>query len=335
MMPPSPVSPPPVPASTPPLFCQSLSPLVASCVWEALEGFERWLVVERRVSPLTWRTYVCDLKQLFTFFRDHHEAPLTLVAFSQLSATDIRAFLAFRLTQGVGKRTNARTLSALGTWGRFLEERHGCTLPGLLTVQRPRLAKNLPRPLAVKDILSLLTTARGPTATWQGLRDCALFALLYAGGLRIGEALALNQSHIPPHVSPGMCVRVLGKGNRERLVPLLPPVHEMIQAYRSACPHTLLPHTPLFLGTRGKRWHASQGERAMAILRVGLGLPPRATPHSLRHSFASHLLGEGVDLRHIQALLGHSSLQSTQVYVDVNEQHLWQVYQKAHPLEKD
>jgi len=329
------MSPPHLSSPSPPSLCrQSLGPLVAPCVWEALEGFERWLVVERQVSPLTWRTYVCDLKQVFTFLMKHHEALLTLTAFSQLSAADIRAFLAFRLTQGVCKRTNARTLSALGTWGRFLEERHGCTLPGLLTIQRPRLAKNLPRPLGVQDILGLLTAARGPTTTWQGLRDCALFALLYAGGLRIAEALALNQSHIPPQFSPGFCVRVIGKGNRERLVPLLPPVHDMIQAYRSACPHSLLPHTPLFLGTRGGRLHASQGERAMAMVRGGLGLPSRATPHSLRHSFASHLLGEGVDLRHIQALLGHSSLQSTQVYVDVNEQHLWRVYQKAHPLEK-
>jgi len=315
-----------------PLSLESLKGFVAPCFWEALGGFERWLMVERQISPLTWKTYVSDLKQAFTFFCLHLGGPVSLESFSALCPADFRAFLSFRLNAGISKRTNARTLSALGTLERFLGERMACPVPSLGRLQRPRLDKNLPRPLDFHHVLEILQAPLGTQGSWEVLRDRALFGLLYGGGLRIGEAIALTQSHVPQVYAPRFCLKVMGKGNRERLVPLLPPVHQLIQAYRSCCPHVVSSQAPLFLGKRGGRLQASQAERSMALLKQQLGLPPRATPHSLRHSFASHLLGQGVDLRHIQALLGHKSLQSTQVYVDVNEQHLWKVYQKAHPL---
>ncbi|TGW14568.1 hypothetical protein EIL50_04990 [bacterium NHP-B] len=188
--------------------------------------------------------------------------------------------------------------------------------------------RSLPRPLAIQEALSL---ADLPEDTWQQARDKALFLLLYGAGMRIAEALSLTHGDVPPAWQKGLCLRFVGKRNKERQVPLLQPVHEALSRYRQKIPHIVTATTPFFVGLRGKGLHPTRVAQIMAVLRGQLGFTGRVTPHTLRHSFATHLLGEGVSLRHIQELLGHASLNSTQVYTDVSLTHMRAVYDKAHP----
>lgn len=314
-----------------PLSLEGLKPLVHASFWPSFEKFEQWLLSERHVSPRTWTTYVSDLKQVFQFLSTHQGHLLTRADFLALTPADFRAFLTFRLRNQVHKRTNARTLSALRTFARFLQEREGVETKGLATLRTPRMEKRLPRPLAANHIFSFLDEETAAMA-WEDVRDRALFALLYGAGLRISEAVALNQEAIPLEWQMGIFLRVMGKGQKERCVPLLQEVHARIQKARAVCPFSVTRESPLFFSTRGKRMQASMAAKKMADLRARYGLPLRTTPHSLRHSFASHLLSNGTDLRSIQELLGHQSLQATQLYVEVEEQQLLKVYKAAHPL---
>lgn len=321
-----------------PLSLSGLKPLCNPSLWPLLERFERWLLSERILSLQTYRTYMGDLKQAFQFFRDAHGTLPDEPFLTSLTASDFRSLLASRVSQSVSKRTNARMLSALRTFFRFMEMETGVSQEGIQRLRSPRLPKRLPRPLTPSQALELtepLTVAGEERQdSWQTLRNRALFALLYGCGLRISEALRLNMRDFPCEWVPGCALRILGKGQKERFAPLLERVHALIFQSLEATPFAKSPDAPLFFSTRGKRFCGAQAASALAALRLPLGLSPKATPHSLRHSFASHLLEAGVDLRHVQELLGHSSLASTQAYIQVSEDGILEAYAKAHPLMK-
>lgn len=309
-----------------------LAPFVDPEMKQDLGAFVAWLETNKSASPLTVRTYVADLKTFLMFLAIYHGALITRRSLATCDKTTLRAYLASRRTDGVSTRLNARSLSALRTFFDFMVTHKGKAFDaslqaakGLRMPKRPRL---LPKALPKEN--TLLLTALDDTS-WVQARDKALFVLLYGTGMRIGEALSLQQKAIPAVYHIDATLRFVGKGNKERTAPLLPDVFHTLDTYRAKIPHALTPAHPLFLGARGGPFLASSAATAMAKLRGTLGLTTRATPHTLRHSFATHLLNEGVSLRHIQALLGHTSLRSTQIYTDVTLRHLTTAYDKAHP----
>ncbi|MFL5337906.1 MAG: tyrosine recombinase XerC [Geminicoccaceae bacterium] len=296
------------------------------------ERWRLWLRTERRLAGRTELGYGEDLASFVGFLARHIGGEVALADLAALGLADLRAWLAWRHHEGYARTSTARAVAAVRSFFRFIDRRHGVHNPALQAMRTPRLPHRVPRPLAETDardlILSARTEAREP---WQGLRDAALFLLLYGAGLRIGEALALERRDLgrDPRALRGL--RVRGKGNKERLVPVLPIVAEALAAYLAACPIPPLPDEPLFKGARGGCLQQSVVQKQVRQLRVTLGLPETATPHALRHSFATHLLGEGADLRAIQELLGHASLSTTQGYTEVDARRLVTLYARAHP----
>jgi integrase/recombinase XerC len=287
-----------------------------------------WLAGERRASAHTTAAYGRDLGFFLDFLREHLGGTPSLDALDALRPADFRAWLASRAQQGIGKTSLARGLSVVRGFVRFLQRRGLLHAAGLGAVRGPRLPAGVPKPLAVADAAELLDSApRFAAVGWQGKRDAAIFALLYGCGLRLSEALGLARAAAP---LPDM-LAVTGKGGKTRLVPVLPAVREAVADYLAACPFADGAEAPLFLGARGGRLNPRLVQRQMAALRRGLGLPEMATPHALRHSFATHLLAAGGDLRAIQELLGHASLSTTQRYTAVETARLLAVYDKAHP----
>jgi integrase/recombinase XerC len=287
-----------------------------------------WLAGERRASPHTVAAYGRDLRFFLEFMAGHlGEAP-RLTAFDSLRPADFRAWMAQRAQGGADKATLARGLSVVRGFIRFLQRRGLGEASGLGAVRGPRLRPGVPKPLGVADAADFIDQAEGFAAEgWQGKRDAALFALLYGCGLRLSEALGLGRGAAP---LPEM-LAITGKGGKTRLVPVLPAVREAVADYLAACPLALGRDAPLFVGARGGRLNPRLVQRQMAALRRGLGLPETATPHALRHSFATHLLAAGGDLRAIQELLGHASLSTTQRYTSVETARLLAVYDAAHP----
>ncbi|MBP9692420.1 MAG: tyrosine recombinase XerC [Alphaproteobacteria bacterium] len=287
------------------------------------EGFYQKLVHERRASWHTVHAYFSDLKLFVRFMAEYKGEQLTLKHFEALTPMDIRAFLADRVRKDSSKRTNARILSALKSFVKYLRLQGLHISSAFEVISMPRLDKRLPRPLSESQSLSI---ADLKPETWVALRNQALFILLYGCGLRISEALNLNEEDWTPS-----SLLIKGKGGKQRRVPLLPLVVEKVEHYRKASPFPHSPQNPLFRGFRGGRLQAAVAERAMGDLRLELGLPSTATPHALRHSFATHLLEGGGDLRHIQELLGHASLSSTQIYTGVTQDAIYEAYRNAHP----
>jgi integrase/recombinase XerC len=290
-----------------------------------------YLTFERARAEATVRNYTIDLDGFLGFVAKHQGAVADLETLQSLGTTDFRAWLAHRQRQGYAPSSTGRALAAVrGFFGR-LERRGLIHNPALKTIRAPRQRPRLPRPLAPQDakasIAEAATGENNATKAWAGLRDAAVFTLLYGCGLRIAEALGLNRKNVPD----GDTMVIAGKGGRQRLVPVLPVVREAIGAYLAACPHILGDDDPLFVGVRGSRLRPEVIQRRMRSLRGALGLPATATPHALRHSFASHLLAGGGDLRTIQELLGHASLSTTQRYTAVETDRLLAVYDKAHP----
>ncbi len=295
---------------------------------QAIGEWRSWLESERRASKHTLSAYTSDLAAFLDFLIEHLGETPTPGHFAQLRAGDYRAYLARRATAGLKRSSTARALASVRNFCRFLERRGLGSSPALAVVRTPRLPRSLPKALSIDEAeLTLDEVASGVAEEWVGARDRAILTLLYGAGLRIGEALALNRAQAPKPPS----LTVIGKGNKERAVPVLPAVAEAVAAYLALCPFGLGPNDPLFVGARGKRLNARIVQGAMARLRVGLGLPDSATPHALRHSFATHLLAEGADLRAIQELLGHSSLSTTQRYTAVDLTRLIEVHRAAHP----
>lgn len=291
-----------------------------------LEGFYQKQVYERRASWHTVHASFSDLKLFFTFFKNHRGNLFRLKDFETLKPMDLRSFLADRMKKEASKRSNARLLSSLKGFVKYLRQQELPVSSAFEAISAPRLDKRLPRPLSKIQSLNLVERS---SDTWIELRNQALFMLLYGCGLRISEALNLNGTDWK---SPFLLIK--GKGNKERQVPLLESVAKKVENYLKASPYPFTGEAPLFRGSRGGRLNASVAEKALRDLRFELGLPETATPHALRHSFATHLLEGGGDLRHIQDLLGHASLSSTQIYADLTQDKVFEAYQKAHPRSK-
>lgn len=296
-----------------------------------IQQWHAWIIHERRYSAHTLMAYRQDLASFLAFMKEHQGEEVSLSHLSSLQARDFRAWLAFLAKKKYAKTSIARALSVVRTFFNYLHRHHQIENTALKSVRAPKKPRLLPKSLPVQDAISLLMEAReSPGLRWVQQRNFALFLLLYGAGLRIGEALALNQGDV------GDPLRVTGKGRKERIVPLLPSVLEALSLYQSLCPHLKNPTSPLFYGIKGKRLQASIAQRCVRSLRRQLGLPDSVTPHAFRHSFATHLLEAGGDLRTIQELLGHASLATTQHYTHVDQHHLQAVYRAAHPrAEKD
>lgn len=297
---------------------------------EARSAFLDWLANERRASPLTVEAYGADTASFLGFLTGHLGEEPSLATLGALRQGDIRAWLAHQAAAGITSPTRARHLAAVRTFFRYLARRHGVENAAIRLVATPRSKRPVPRPLAA-DQASALTTDIGEVADDPAIqaRDTALFTLLYGSGLRISEALGLNVRDAPLPGSDAM-LRVMGKGSKERVVPILPVVRAGMAAWLRHHPSPV-PDSPLFVGARGGRLNPAIAQRTMRAYRNLNGLSAHATPHALRHSFATHLLAGGADLRAIQDLLGHASLSTTQRYTAVDTDRLMDVWRKAHP----
>jgi integrase/recombinase XerC len=296
----------------------------------------RWLAhlrSERRLSPKTLEAYSRDVRQCLAFLNEHWGAQVTLAGFAALEASDIRAFMAMRRSSAIGSRSLMRALAGLRSFGRFLEREGTGKVGALSAIRAPKIGKSLPKPVPVvsaKRFADAEERAGETRDPWIWARDAAVMALLYGSGLRISEALGLRRRDVPlPGV--GDVLVVTGKGNKTRMVPVLQNVLELVQEYVSMCPHQLPQEGPIFVGARGGPLSPRIIQLTMERLRGALGLPDSATPHALRHSFATHLLSRGGDLRAIQELLGHASLSTTQIYTGIDSERLLEVYKSAHP----
>lgn len=297
----------------------------------AARGWLDALARERRMSQKTVEAYARDLRQ-FLVHLDARFGPPSLARFVALKPRDVRGFMAARRGEGIGGRSLMRILAGIRSFARHLEREGFGVTPALGAVRSPKVERRLPRPLAVPAALAMTqagTRAGETRPPWVLARDAAVIALLYGSGLRISEALGLARRDAP---TPGIDeVRVLGKGGKTRAVPVLPAVSQAVADYLAACPYALDPEGPLFVGEKGGRLSPRVIQYAVASLRGSLGLPESATPHALRHSFATHLLARQGELRAIQELLGHASLSTTQLYTKVDAARLMSAFDAAHP----
>ena len=298
----------------------------APCVKKHICEWQSWLLNERRYSPHTLDAYSRDLAEFFDFLSNHLAKEPDINDLSGLDVRDFRAFLSFRSAKHIDKASLARELSSLKNFYKWLGKHDILKNSAISVITAPRRPKVLPKALEIDQTFNVIEMA-GECATnsWQGLRDTAIFTLLYGCGLRISEALSLNVGDI----GDNDFLRIKGKGNKERIVPMLPIVVEKINQYLAECPYQFRLGEPLFVGARGDRLVPRIVQRQMQKIRAYLGLSDNLTPHALRHSFATHLLAEGTDLRSIQELLGHASLTTTQRYTDVQTETIRKEYEKA------
>jgi integrase/recombinase XerC len=285
---------------------------------------------ERRFSANSVEAYERDVAAFLGFLSTHLGGEASAKDLAELEPRDLRAYLAHR-RQGpdaLSDRSISRALAAIRSFYRYLERRHGVKNARLSLVRGPKLKRSLPRPVSEAGARHLIVEAiASGQDEWQSARDAALLTLLYAAGLRISEALALTGGDLPlPDV-----LRISGKGGKERVVPLLAAARQAVQRYVELCPYAMAEDAPLFRASRGGAFSPRMAQALMERLRISLGLPSSATPHALRHSFATHLLANGADLRAIQDLLGHESLSTTQSYTSVEAQKILQSYRRAHP----
>lgn len=309
-----------------------LSALVPDMV-PAVEGWLGRLAHERRLSPKTLDAYARDLTLVMNRLALHLGERPTLEAMAALTPADVRAVLAGRRADGVAPRTLVRLMAAARSFGRHLEREGLGKVGALAAVRVPKVPRSLPKPVSVADARALAdpaTRAGEDREPWVLARDAAVIALLYGAGLRISEALGLTRAAMP-EPGAGDQITVTGKGNKTRMVPLLAQVTQAVAEYAALCPYMLEPEKPLFRGTRGGPLSPRIVQLAVERMRGALGLPDSATPHALRHSFATHLLARGGEMRAIQELLGHASLSTTQVYTAVDSTKLMEAYRAAHP----
>ena len=286
------------------------------------------LVGERRLSPETVEAYERDSRQFLQFLTGHGGGPPGLSDIAALRSADLRGFLAHRRSGGAGARTLGRGLAGVRSLLRFLERRGLANAAGATALRAPRQPKSLPKPLTAADARRVVSAGEQlAEEPWIAARNAAVLTLLYGSGLRISEALSVKAAELP---DAGV-LRVTGKGGKTRLAPVLPLAQQAVAEYRKLCPYHLEPDGPLFRGAKGGPLNPAIIQREMKKMRSALNLPDTATPHALRHSFATHLLGRGGDLRTIQELLGHASLSTTQVYTGVDTARLLEIYDAAHP----
>lgn len=292
----------------------------------AIKEFINFIEKEKRYSENTVRAYGTDLNSFVDFIRTYREQEVTVGSLDKIDAKDIRAWLADKHNKKSDLTSNKRALSALRSFYKFYNNRGDIKNEAVFSVRSPKIKRKLPRPLTKKDALSAANTIDSMSDDiWIGKRDMALLMLIYGCGLRISEALSVKMSDI----SSGDTIRVLGKGKKQRELPVLPMVSEAINKYISVCPYHLSEDDAIFLGKRGAKLTPEVFRRNLQRLRGVMGLPDSASPHAFRHSFATHLLESGADLRSIQELMGHSSLSSTQQYTKVDINRLMDVYNKA------
>lgn len=297
----------------------------------ALMEWARFLQDERDLASKSVESYLRDVRQFIGFIHRSHKQKLSLGLLSNLKTRDFRAFLAYRRDDGISDRSVARGLSALRLFYKYLEQHFQVSNAELHLISSPKLPHSIPKPLPVDKALESLdaTEIVRDVPGWINDRDVAVLLLLYGAGLRISEALNLTRREAP--IGTVDILEIVGKGNRERRVPILPIVSEAIETYIANCPFELEDDEALFRGERGGQLSPRIIQLLMARLRQVLHLPDTATPHALRHSFATHLLGTGADLRQIQELLGHASLSTTQIYTEVDRDQLLRIYDAAHP----
>ena len=313
------------------LACAAVAAVAAKDVATEARRWLSFIAHERRLSPKTLEAYSCDITGFLGFLAEHLGAKPKLNDLARLEPSDVRAFLARRRRDNIAARTLMRSLAAARSFARFLEREGRGKVAALAAVRGPKIQRSLPKPLSIKSAREVADTAsrageeREP---WVLARDAAVLALLYGSGLRISEALGILARDAP--TSAGQ-VTVTGKGNKTRMVPVLPQVAQAVAEYISLCPFALKADEPLFRGEKGGPLSPRIVQLAMERMRGALGLPDTATPHALRHSFATHLLARGGDLRSIQELLGHASLATTQIYTAVDSTSLIAAYRAAHP----
>ena len=302
--------------------------MISPALSAALAG---WLDHQRALKGAAANTitaYQNDVQGFLAFMGQHHGESQGLGPISKLNVGDMRAWMAHERSRGVSARSLARSLSAVKTFYAWLADREGFEPTAVLSTRSPKFQKKLPRPLAVDAARAMIDTvemqAREP---WVAARDVAVVTLLYGCGLRISEALGLTGRDVPLPAT----LRIIGKGGKERLVPVIPAARAAVDAYLCACPHAMDPDAPVFRGVRGGPLAPRAIQKVMEQSRMQLGLPATATPHAMRHSFATHLLNAGGDLRSIQELLGHASLSTTQAYTAVDTARLMEVYDASHP----
>ena len=301
-------------------------------VVSAIEDWRAWLAHERRISNHTLDAYSRDLGSFLRFTAEHLGYAPGLQDLRALEPADFRRFLADRQARGLARSSTARAMSTLRNFFKFIERQGLVENAAIGGIKTPKVPRSVPKALDEVDALETVSVIEDLSEEpWIGKRDAAVLFLLYGCGLRIGEALGLDRDQVAEPGDAMDTIVVTGKGDKQRLVPVLPVVAEALGDYIDACPHDLALDGPLFVGKRGKRLSARMIQRQMGRVRALLGLPETATPHALRHSFATHLLAGGGDLRTIQELLGHASLSTTQRYTEVDAGRLKSVYDGAHP----
>jgi integrase/recombinase XerC len=304
---------------------------IAADVAAEIDHWLQFLGAEKRMSAKTLDAYERDARQFLGFLAEHLGGAPTLRELAKLTPQDVRAFMAARRGEGLSGRSLMRALAGARSFARFLERNGKGKVDALAAVRAPKIARTLPKPIApgvAKRLTEIELRAGEVREPWIIARDVAVLSLLYGAGLRIAEALSLKRGDFGESHD---AITVIGKGNKARMVPLLPQVARLIADYVALCPFELAPDGPLFAGARGGRLSPRIIQLTMARLRGAFGLPDTATPHALRHSFATHLLARGGDLRAIQELLGHASLSTTQIYTAVDAERLLEVYSGTHP----
>jgi len=302
--------------------------MISPAARDALQG---WLAAQKALHGASDRTveaYGADVAAFLAFMTEHHGQPQGLAALARIETGDMRAWMAFTRSHGVGARSLARKLSAVKGFYRWLAAREGFEPTAVLSIRAPKFQPKLPRPLSPQAASDLIETLdMQSTDPWIAARDQAVVTLLYGCGLRISEALGLTGGVVPM----ADMLRITGKGGKERLVPVIAPARDAVSRYAALCPFEIARDGPLFFGVRGGTLGARAVQKVVERTRAQLGLPATATPHAMRHSFATHLLNAGGDLRAIQDLLGHASLSTTQAYTGVDTARLMEVYARAHP----
>lgn len=307
----------------------SSEPLLGLELERAIVDWLAHLEHDRGHAPHTLESYARDLRQFLSFLAAQLGQAPNLADLARLDAKTVRAFLAQRRRAGVQSRSLARSLSALRTFFRWLETADTLKNRAVLQVALPKIPHSVPKPLNVEKAMAVVAPGMQAELDWIAARDTAVLLLLYGCGLRISEALGIPVRDAP---LPGRdTLRITGKGGKQRMVPVLAVTQNAVARYLALCPYPMTPDTPLFLGAKGGPLSPRLIQLAMEKLRAELSLPETATPHALRHSFATHLLSAGADLRQIQELLGHASLSTTQVYTEVDRDRLLAVYDRAHP----
>ena len=297
----------------------------------ARDALRDWLDISRALngsSDNTIDAYARDVGGFLAFMSEHKGGDLGLAPLGRITVGDMRSWMAFTRGRDVGPRSLARKLSAVKSFMRWLSDREGFDATAILSTRSPKFTRKLPRPLTKEAAREVIDVAGVQSDTpWIGARDTAIMTLLYGCGLRISEALSLTGADLPLSET----LRITGKGGKERLVPVLAAAREAVEAYLRLCPFPITRDMPVFLGARGRKLNPRMVQKVVERTRMQLGLPATATPHAMRHSFATHLLNAGGDLRTIQELLGHASLSTTQAYTGVDNARLLEVYARAHP----